>query len=267
MIQTIRVDEGCTLAYTDYGDKKGYPVLVHHGLVGSIIQPDMEERLRGKGVRIISIARPGYGESSVCEMKSYADWAAMMMPLVAALGLSKFDVLGMSAGTPYCYALGALMPDKVQRIFIYSGLPAMCETDVMNTYPNLQNVKKEYAFYRQSSLEQIAKSLYEMYLAPLPEEVLALDDFRDSMANNCLGMAREAKLQSLDWGFVLKDVRQPVFMQHSKTDEEAPFAAAMKTAALLPDCALHTLENAPHFSEETLTAFFNEMIRRIRQTL
>ena len=265
MIKKVHCDNGCKLAYKVYGDKEGYPVLTHHGLVGSIIQPNLEEELVGLGIRMINIARPGYGESSVCKMESYADWARMIKPLIAELELSKFDVLGMSAGAPYCYALGALMPDKVQRIFIYSGLPALCETDVMNAYPNLPDVKKEYAFYRQASLEDIAKSLYKMYLASLSEEVLELIDFRDSMANNCFGMAREAKLQSLDWGFNLKDVRPPVLMQHSKIDQEAPFAAARKTSDLLPDCTLQILENAPHFSEETLSAFFSEMISKIKK--
>ncbi len=265
MIKKISYDNGLELAFTDYGDKGGYPVLSHHGLVGGIKQPSLEKDLAGTGVRIINIARPGYGESSVNEMKSYADWAEIIGTLIKELGITKFDLLGMSAGTPYCYALGALMPENVKRIFIYSGLPGLCEPDVLNSYPNLENVKKEYSFYRKSSLKDIANSLYEMYLKPLPKEVLELDDFQDSMANNCLGMAQEAKLQSIDWGFSLKDVVRPVYMQHSKADEEAPFAAALKTSQLLPDCKLTTLENAPHFSEETLVEFFKKMMQRINE--
>lgn len=265
MIKKIFYDNGLELAYTDYGDKNGYPVLSHHGLVGGIKQPHLEEDLAGTGVRIINIARPGYGESSVNEMKSYADWAEIIKPFIEKLSITKFDLLGMSAGTPYCYSLGALMPENVQRIFIYSGLPGLCEPEVMDSYPNLENVKKEYSFYREASLEDIANSLYEMYLKPLPKEILELDDFRDSMANNCLGMAREAKLQSIDWGFSLKDVIRPVYMQHSKIDEEAPFSAALKTAELLPDCKLTTLEDAPHLSEETLMEFFNRMIKKINE--
>ncbi|MCG8347313.1 MAG: alpha/beta hydrolase [Chloroflexales bacterium] len=253
------------LSYTDYGDQAGYPVLVHHGLVGSIEQPDLQQTLEGTHVRMILTARPGYGKSSFYPLAHYAEWADIIKTFTNALGLTQFDVLGMSAGAPYCYALAALLPEQVKRVFIYSGLPAVYEPAVIARYPHASEAEKEYAFYHNAQLEEIAQSLYDMYLAPLPETVLATKDFQDSMANQCKGMAQEAKLQSLEWGFTLQDVTQPVFMQHSKQDEEAPFAAALKTAELLKQCTLYQLDDAPHVSEETLQAFLEIMIKHIHQ--
>ena len=253
------------LSYTDYGDKAGYPVFVHHGLVGSIEQPDLQQTFEGTNVRMIFTARPGYGASSFYPMANYAEWASIINSLADRLGLTHFDVMGMSAGAPYCYALAALLPERVKRVFIYSGLPAVCEYSVLASYPQASEVEKEYAFYHNARLEEIAKSLYDMYLAPLPEDVLATKDFQDSMANQCKGMAQEAKLQSLEWGFKLQNVTQPVFMQHSRQDEEAPFAAALKTAELLSKCTLYELEDAPHVSDETLQAFLQMMIEQIHK--
>jgi hypothetical protein len=54
-------------------------------------------------------------------------------------------------------------------------------------------------------------------------------------------------------------------MQHSKTDEEVPFAAALATSALLSDCELHVLPEAPHLSEDALLGFFDRMINRINE--
>jgi pimeloyl-ACP methyl ester carboxylesterase len=198
-------------------------------------------------------------------MQSYADWPGMVMPLINKLGLDSFDVLGMSAGAPYCYALAALLPGQVRRVFIYSGIPALLEAGMLDSYPDRQKAAEEFDFYRQADPADIAKALKEMYLAGLPGEVLEQIDFRDSMANGCLGMARETKLQSRDWGFSFTDIRQPVFMQHSKTDEEVPFAAALATSALLSDCELHVLPEAPHLSEDALLGFFDRMINRINE--
>lgn len=263
MLQTLQYNTEHKLSYAEYGDKNGHPIFFHHGLIGSIKQPELEEVLAGRNIRLILTARPGYGESSPYVMQSYADWSHIIKLLAEKLDLKLFDVIGISAGAPYAYALGALMPEQVQGVFICSGLPAVYLDGIYETYPNPSQVKEFYGFFRTATHAEIAQTLHDLYIAPLPESVLATDDVQAVLAQNCLGMALECKLQSLAWGFDLADIGQSVVIQHSTTDEVVPFRAAQRTARHLKDHLFYVLDDMPHSSAELLHIFLQRVFQHI----
>lgn len=125
MKQIARDKNGNSLSYAEYGDKNGYPILIQHGLIASINDPCLFERLIELGTHLICIARPGYGESSPIIMNNIAEWADIVSVLIDELKLSHFDILGMSSGAPYSYSIGYKFPDKVRNIFIFSGTLAL----------------------------------------------------------------------------------------------------------------------------------------------
>ena len=86
---------GNTLSYSEFGNKSGYPILIQHGLIASIEDYDLFESLIDLGTKLISIARPGYGDSSPYIMKNVAEWGEIVSVLVDQLQLSQFDILGM----------------------------------------------------------------------------------------------------------------------------------------------------------------------------
>ncbi len=97
---------GNALSYADYGDRDGYPILVQHGLIASISEYHLFDRLIEAGNRIICSARPGYGQSTPYQMANMAEWGEIISLLLDELGLAQCDVLGMSSGAPYSYAIG-----------------------------------------------------------------------------------------------------------------------------------------------------------------
>lgn len=64
MRQSLLYKNKNVLSYSDFGNKNGFPILLQHGLIASIEEYDLFESLVELGTRLISIARPGYGESS-----------------------------------------------------------------------------------------------------------------------------------------------------------------------------------------------------------
>lgn len=135
MKQELTYKNGLHLSYAEYGHKNGYPVLIQHGLIASIDDYDLFDHLLQLNVRLICIARPGYGESSPYEMESFAAWAGIVSPLIQELRLSQFDILGMSSGAPYSYSLGWGFPDQVRNIYIFSGIPALYDEIVRSHWP------------------------------------------------------------------------------------------------------------------------------------
>ena len=256
MKQQLTYNHQYQLSYAEYGDQNAYPILIQHGLIASIADYDLFERLLQNNARLICIARPGYGDSSPYLMKSYAEWAEIVSYLIEKLSLSHFDILGMSSGAPYSYALGYRFPDQARKIYIFSGIPALYDELVRANWP--------YPVSQNTSLPEMQKLAHELFFANLTEEDLQKNDIRDSLSNNAFGVAQDLRLRFVDWGFNLSAVAQMVFMHHSKTDDSVPYKTAVRTAELLPDCQLELTETGSHFSSQALDDFIaHTMLKNI----
>jgi len=243
----MKYKNGNLLSYSEYGDKNGYPILVQHGMIASITDYHLFDRLIETGTHLISIARPGYGESSPYHMSNMAEWGDIVSVLVDELKISHFDILGMSSGAPYSYAIGSKLPEQVRNIFIFSGTPALYDERVLALWP--------YPVNKLASIIELERVAKEIFFSDVSPEDLLRDDIRDSMKNDCFGIAQDLKLRCTDWGFDLSEVKAAVYMQHSKADDQVPFSTAEITAHLLPNCQLDIRESDGHFSDELLDSF------------
>ncbi len=251
--QVIQYKQGNTLSYTDFGNKQGYPVLIQHGLVASIIDDHLFDSLIELGTRLICIARPGYGASSPYEMESMAEWGEIVSLFANQLYLSRFDVLGISSGAPYAYSIGFSNP-KVRNIFILSGIPALYDQGICTYWPHQMNPN--------ASIPELEKLAKELFFANLSNDDLQKDDVRDSMMNDCFGIAQDLKIRGMDWGFRLSEVKAKVYMQHSKDDPSIPLVTAEMTCRLLPNSELNVKETDVHFSKELLNEFIQAKMAR-----
>ena len=247
MTQIAKYKNEYSLSYAEYGDPGGFPILIQHGLIASIKDYSLFDRLLQLGTRLICIARPGYGESSPYIMKNIGEWADIVAVLVEKLELSHFDIFGISSGAPYSYAIGSQFPDKVRNIFILSGIPAMYAREVLSFWP--------FEVKLDASIAELQKLAYELFFSQCSPEDLEKDDIRDLLMNNCFGLAQDFKLRCVDWGFKLSDIKPKVVMRHSRADTAVPFVTAEMTSKYLLNCELEVRETDVHFSNEVLDDF------------
>src|SRR5512140_2188131 len=101
--QNITLPDGRKLAYAEYGDPDGKPVIYCHGNPGSRLDPKMLDLqlLRKFHVRIIAPDRPGMGGSDFLPGRKISDWPADVTALADGLHLDRFAILGISGGGPY----------------------------------------------------------------------------------------------------------------------------------------------------------------------
>ena len=159
------------LSYSDIGNRNGFPILVQHGLIASIEDYDLFESLMLLGARLISIARPGYGESSPYTMQNISEWGEIVAVLTEHMQLSKFDVLGMSSGAPYSYSIGYHFPSSARNIFIFSGIPALYDDEIVSHWP--------YEVKRNASISEMEKLAFDLFFSGLSQEDLARRDIRE----------------------------------------------------------------------------------------
>ncbi|MBV9291753.1 MAG: alpha/beta hydrolase [Frankiales bacterium] len=116
-VSTITLPDGRTLAYAEWGDPDGHPVVNHHGTPGCRLnRHPNQELLRSTGARVITFDRAGYGASSRNAGRSVVDIVPDVVALADALGVERFAVMGGSGGGPHALATAALLPDRVTRV-------------------------------------------------------------------------------------------------------------------------------------------------------
>lgn len=265
---TITLTDGRALAYREYGDPDGAPVVNCHGglLCGLDVAP-FADAARALGLRLISPDRPGIGASGSSPARTTADWADDVHALLDALGIGRAAVFGWSMGGQYALACGARIADRVDRVVVVAGCLPL---DDAATFEHLNAMDRRLTRLAQHhprvardvfrSLGEVARHRPEAWAhlttrGAVPEEGRALDALPDpaiaSAAAQALehgdGMVEEYVAWARPWGFVPEDVAAPTVIHQGTHDDLVPHAWADILAVRISGARLVSHEGAGHF--------------------
>jgi pimeloyl-ACP methyl ester carboxylesterase len=270
----VQLQSGAVVAFQEYGDATGAPVVFCHGWPSSRTMARLtDEPARELGVRIISPDRPGISGSSLQPNRKLADWPHVVERLLEHLGIGEFRMLAISGGAPYAYATAAAMPNRVRAIAIVCGAIPMAELEDAGGL--LPLYRWMLALYRSRPL--LLRKLFCMArpilsvrppvrLRPLLLKMLMLrpcdaESLRDAAAFEAIfesqrrawrgspeGVMADAQIYAQPWGFSLEDVHVPVRLWHGKQDRAFSVHLAEEVARRLSDCNVRFIDNAGHYS-------------------
>src|SRR5438067_6814434 len=124
----IKLEDGAVIAFEEYGDANGVPVIFCHGWPSSRTMARLtDEPARDLGIRIVSPDRPGISASSLQPDRKLTDWPRLVERMADHLGIRDFRMLGISGGAPYAYATAVALPKRVRAIAIVGGAPPIAE--------------------------------------------------------------------------------------------------------------------------------------------
>jgi pimeloyl-ACP methyl ester carboxylesterase len=270
----VRLQGDAVVAFQEYGDANGVPVIFCHGWPSSCTMAQLTDLpARELGIRIISPDRPGISGSSLQPNRKLADWPHLIEQLLDHLGIGEFRALGISGGAPYAYRTAAAIPNRVRAIAIVCGAIPMAE---------LEDFRGLLPLYRwmltlHRSRPQLLRRLFCMArpilslrppfrLRPLFLKMLMLrpcdaESLRDEAAFEAVfesqrrawcgtaeGVMADAQIYAQPWGFSLEDVRVPVRLWHGTQDRAFSVQLAEEVAKQLPNCKARFVENAGHYS-------------------
>ena len=120
---SVTTKDGRRLAYVEVGDPGGPLVLHNHGGPSSRLEARLFADAATKhGLRFVGVDRPGIGQSSPQQGRTFAGWAEDLVAIADELGHQEFGVTGWSEGGPWALAAAAYIdPGRLRHVSCLAG--------------------------------------------------------------------------------------------------------------------------------------------------
>lgn len=168
--------------------------------------------------------------------------------VVAAAGLSRFAVLGMSQGVPIGLTYAARHPEQVDRLALHGGFArgrlhraSPAEREQAEAYLTLMR----HGWGQEGS--QFIQAFASLYIPDAtPEQLRAFVELqrRTTSPDNAVRLRRA--IDEIDVAPILGEVAAPALITHSRNDAVHPFDEGRALAAALPNARFVALDSRDH---------------------
>ncbi len=256
--QKIKLPDGRSLAFAEYGDPKGSPIFLFHGTPGSRLfrHPD-ESIITSMNVRLITPERPGFGLSDFQQDRKILDWPDDLLVLADTLGLASFGIIGYSGGGPHAAACALRIPSRLSGAVMVSSPSPLNTSDTMAGMVWLNRVlfglaRDSYALAKLSWWVMNAAysrnpNAFMDFLADLSPEservnlrkpdirAMLIEDFAEAHRTGINGAAWEIMLLARDWGFHPENITMELDLWQGEEDVRTPVSMGRALAAAIPN--------------------------------
>jgi pimeloyl-ACP methyl ester carboxylesterase len=284
---TLTLRDGRRLAYADYGDPQGRPVVFLHGWGDSRLTRHPDDQLTAAaGVRLLTVDRPGVGASDYQPRRTLLRWPDDLRQLADQLGLDRFALLGHSGGGPFALASAWALPERLTAVGVACGFApvdrpggtAGLRPEMRRAVPLLRrfpwlarpllaSLPKQYRQDPEQAFEkQFGHGLPASDRAVLAQPAVhanLLAGAVEALRPGAKGLAQELPLfLGRPWSFRPEEIRVPVSLWYGEADTLVPVHMGRYLARIIPTSQLtvypdegHTL-HLTHWADilRTLTA-------------
>jgi len=265
--QQIKLRDGRSLGYAEYGTPEGKPVFYFHGFPSSRMDwPlfDTDAIAARLNARIVAADRPGYGLSDFKRGRKILDWPDDVIELANALQVDRFAVLGISGGGPYALACAYRIPGRLTTTSIVCGMGPSEAPRARDGTAMLLPGKS--ALMRKLFLMLMAMGLRrnpDRFLSQMKDAVAEPDklllaqpevvqtfiySMREAFRSGTRGASWDAVLYKRPWGYHLQDISMQLHLWHGDLDTQVPVSVGQYVANAVPDCKAKFLPDEAHLS-------------------
>lgn len=267
----FRLRSGRRLGFAEFGPASGRPLLWFHGTPGARrqIAPQARALAEARGVRLVSIERPGVGESTPHAYEALVEFASDVDQLCDALGIERFGVAGLSGGGAYALACAHELRARVVAVAVLSGIAPTVGPDA--AAGGMVALTRAFApFLRRGSravggalgglirvLEPLADQAVDLFarvVSPADQSLFEDQAMRRMFTEDLILAARhnfqaiclDLALFARPWGFELGDLAVPVHLWHGDADSIVPVEHGTHLSERIPGSELRIRPGEGH---------------------
>ncbi len=262
--------DGRALSFSDIGPADGDAIMFCHSLPGARPLPSFAPAvLEQHGFRMITPDRAGFGFSDFVPGRTVMDSARDIGIVADHLGLDRFHVLGVSAGSPYVFACGIHFQDRVKAAGIVSGVTVADEAGILH---QALPAPMHFAARRSRRVSSILHGLLLLGMRKAPDKAIeglaktlspsdqlvmarpepaayVVDISLEAGRNGARGWVYDDWLLNRPWGFAHADfpASVPLKLFWGSDDSSTPVVSAEALVREIPHAELRILEDCGHF--------------------
>jgi len=270
---TIASKDGRKLAFLEVGDPQGPLVIHNHGGPSSRLEANLlKEPALKHGLRLLCVDRPGIGQSSVQERRSYSGWADDLSTIADALGYHEFGITGWSEGGPWALAAAAYIdPGRLRHVSAIAGgcygafgdnwaKDHLSKVDAMGGFlalhlkPGFQLMYELLALtaehFRSNYFKQLLQAVNEydreILLRPGFQEMFC-EASAECFAQGSQGLVLDSELLYKAWEFDVRSIHRRVHIWQGLDDRLVPDFINKQISEQMPGAVWHAVNQAGHF--------------------
>lgn len=224
-INKMELMDGRTLAWSEFGDPNGLPVLYSHGAGASLVEGAIfRDDVHGSGIRLIAPSRPGAWHSTPKPGRIALDYAGDVVELTNHLGIDRFVATGNSNGGLFTMAIAYALPDRVIGAVPINSTSPLSDPAVRRIAPRSLKAVSLFLKYtarltapmmRRSVKSQKARDrAMSQDIDPEIAEMI----FESMAYAHSDGIVPEIKIAMGPWGFDHRAIRCPVRIVYAEQD-------------------------------------------------
>jgi pimeloyl-ACP methyl ester carboxylesterase len=269
----VETPDGRALETLVAGPAGGLPLVFHSGTPSAATPwPLLFDLAAQRGLRTVTLSRPGYAASSPRPGRSVADVAADVGVILDQLGAGAFVTLGWSGGGPHAAACAALLPDRCLAAALLASV-APYPAQGLDWFAGMgQDNVTEFtvALEGEAAIRPLTLENAKLYTNVQPDEVAAVlgnlvsnvdiaaltgdfaeylaESVRRSVTTGIEGWIADDLAFSRPWGFDLAAITRPVAVWQGGQDRMVPFGHGEWLASHIPGARPHLYPDEGHLS-------------------
>lgn len=258
-VRLITLPDGRRLAYSEFGDRDGYPLFHCHSHGSSRLEAaSFHREAKQAGFRIIAVDRPGIGLSDFDTKMSVTTFVQDQSFLADHLRCKRFGLLASGAGTPYALAIADQSPERVSVLLgVSSSFPLFTErgsvlqrmlrigaAGVLKCSITLRHWRGALSRdrYLQRLLESLSFADKRIFDNPKVLELLEYD-VREALRQGARGVASDSALQFSALPLNFTRLRTPCHFWQGSGEGSSARARTERFITRMSNASLHEVIN------------------------
>lgn len=272
-VQFLETRQGTRLAFHEYGDPKGHPIIFYHGTGSHVHGMLLHKPGLRYGFRIIAPDRPGIAQSEFRAGWTVLKYARDVADLADHLEIGTFGAIGISGAGPALMASAFAIPDRLHCLVdLACAMPLYKDHEMAKNLGTMDRLYAELGTHLPLKLFEIPFSLlgimqkvmkspksfarmFDSSLCPADKEIfkmpdfqyLLMRDFQELFRHGAEGPAYDAQTVYKGWGFDLADINMHIEVYQGTDDIFIPQQFSEYLAHTAKDVRLNLIEGQGHF--------------------